>query len=108
MLSKILTASALAGSFGSRTNSAQCQSCVLELDALFSSWMNAYLSSYSSFMPAHLEPYEYRLEASDVLANFLRLSNFQSRVNLFFAFLRFFISISKAKQRLRSHSAKSQ
>jgi hypothetical protein len=33
MLSKILTASALAGSFGSRTKSAKSQIRVLELDA---------------------------------------------------------------------------
>jgi hypothetical protein len=60
-------------------------------------------------LPALLQPIEYRLAACDVLANFLRLSKFQSHVNLFFTFLRFSFSLKKVQpDEPNPHSTKSQ
>ncbi len=66
------------------------QSRVLELDALFSSVFVAYLGSRSTSYRPYLQPLEYRLAAFDVLANFLRLSEFQSHVNPFFCLFEIF------------------
>jgi hypothetical protein len=107
MLSKILTASTLVGSFGSRTNSAQSLSRVLELDALFSSLGIACSRHSLTLLAAQFQPFEYRLAAFDVLANFLRLSKFQSRVNLFFAFFEIFLFSQMSFTRgLNSHNTK--
>jgi hypothetical protein len=70
------------------------QICVLELDALLSSVVTAYLHLSIDFFEPYFGPSRITSAASDVLANFSRLSIFISYVNFFSIFFHFSVNFS--------------
>jgi hypothetical protein len=89
MLSKIRTAIRLSGQLWIKDKIGISQICVLELDALLSSVFAAYFDLSSYFSRQHFGLSRITSAASDVLANFSRLSIFIPLVKLFLAFVKF-------------------
>ena len=95
MLSKILTASTLAGSFGSRTNSAQSLSRVLELDTLFSSFGYRLLQALTNLISGSISALRVPLSSVRRFSELSEIINLSISCQLVFYFFEVFLSLKE-------------